>query len=183
MNTRHTRLAACLMSAALLACGAAQAQGLSWPEGVQSHWPLRLVIAQEQPGSSAATAFGTWRSDLAEAMPPSSASAGPGRGEATWSVSLLAARWVEGPMALHQRLPQLTSRASQPQWQPFLGLGWTQHHADRLLTLNADVGLLTPDTTAWGWHGPALLGPNRLDVLVRNLRFNPVLNVGMRLRF
>ncbi|MBL8328168.1 MAG: hypothetical protein JNJ71_04890 [Rubrivivax sp.] len=92
------------------------------------------------------------------------------------STSVRPSTWGSGPAFLDR--PQ-----ELPQALPYLGIGYT-HRGDRgAWGLSADLGWVADGADASFELGRALLGPNRLDGMVRNLRLRPVLQMGMHYRF
>jgi hypothetical protein len=66
---------------------------------------------------------------------------------------------------------------------PYLGLGYTSIRAGSGFSFTADLGVVAQTPPGAPTLGRALFGTQSLDAAVRNLRFTPVIQLGVRYTF
>lgn len=185
-------LAACLMLVPFVA----KAQNFHVPAAVQTQWSARLTFGMDGAAQRPVMSllgdhyFRVGRLPVLGA-PRSGFRATSGLMFGAGSAALGAASALGGPSiaglalrdAPHGSFGSPWLDAVGPPWvtQPYAGLGYSHQADDGGWGVSADLGIVA-ETADWSL-GRALLGPNRLDEAVRNLRLRPVLQLGMRYRF
>jgi hypothetical protein len=193
MNARLSFLIAPFLCAATLAQAA---DGLAVTESTWQQWQARITVGtlDASPRVLAASLLGDYyfrslRTGSGLATGGFRATSGVilGAGSATLGAAGVPMRLTDAMSLGHVSLttPVLLSvdPVSSGATLPYVGLGYTSLAPEGGWGFTADFGLVANNpSAAWGL-GRALLGPQKLDDAIRNLRFAPVLQLGVRYTF
>ena len=188
-STLSSALCLCLLAAPQ----AGAAEGLQATAIAVSSWRARLAVGQslEVSRAPAASLLGDY---FVDARAPEGgwipsglrASSGLvwGPGTAALGAAAVASTAVGTPMP--RAVTALARGYNTPEAAfpvPYVGLGYSAANGAAGWGLNADVGLAAPPPTTALAFGRAMLGGHRLDSDVRNLRWRPVLQLGLYWRY
>jgi hypothetical protein len=93
------------------------------------------------------------------------------------------APWRNGGLALQNGASPLASEGSSDNTVPYLGLGYTGLALKGRWGFTADLGLVAENPSGAGRVGRAIFGNQSFDSALRDLRFSPVLQVGVSYAF